>query len=141
MYKNILNFFKRYRSEEEGATAVEFGLIGIPFLLILFGIMESGRMMWTMNGIQYAVEDTSRYAALNPTLGTADYQTYAAGKLQEMLVPSDDLQITSSTVTSSGVDFVEISASYDHATMLNGFLPAEFGSMTLRSAARKPVIN
>jgi Flp pilus assembly protein TadG len=36
----------------DGATAVEFALVIGPFLLILFGVIEFGRMLWTLNALQ-----------------------------------------------------------------------------------------
>ena len=72
-----------------GATAVEFGFIASPLILMLLGTVDGGRMLWTQNALQYAVEQAARYAALNQgactqqgstttCYTTAQIQSYAA---------------------------------------------------------------
>lgn len=140
MIKSINKFSARYRQNEDGATGVEFALVAIPFLLMIFGIMEAGRLVWAMNGVQYAVEETSRYASLNVSEGNDAFQTYAENKLEEMFISSSPLEIISNTVTSNGIDFVQIDGDYTHTTMLSGFLPADFGNFEFETSVRKPVI-
>lgn len=139
--KKIKNFFKHYCRNEEGSTAVEFALISLGFLIVLFGVAESGRMVWTMNGVQYVVEETSRYASLNSSLNTSQLQSYAEAKMSQMFLPANPLQITSRVFTSNGINFIEVDADYDHTTLLNGFIPGEFGELTFESTSSKPVIN
>ena len=141
MMQRIANLLKRYRKNEDAATAVEFALVALPFLLMIFGVMEGGRVMWSMNGVQFAIEETSRYASINSTLTNESFESYAQGKLAEMYVASTPLIVTSSSVTTNGVNFIEIDGTYTHSTMLNGFLPANFGNFEFTTSARKPVIN
>ncbi|MGH6794891.1 MAG: TadE/TadG family type IV pilus assembly protein [Methylocella sp.] len=54
----------RLRLGNRGATAVEFALIGPSLVLLLFGTIEGGRMLWTQNALQYAVEQAARYAVV-----------------------------------------------------------------------------
>ena len=88
MKKYIDNLFRQYRQSEDGAVAVEFALVSMVFLLLVFGIMESGRLAWTMNGVRFAIEETSRYASLNPELPLTTFQDYAADKLDGMFIES-----------------------------------------------------
>jgi Flp pilus assembly pilin Flp len=37
---SALAFWRHYKTDENGATAVEFGLIGVPFLILLIGLLE-----------------------------------------------------------------------------------------------------
>lgn len=141
MIGSVRDFLKKYRGDQSGATAVEFALVAIPFLVMIFGVMEAGRVVWTMNGIQYAVEETSRYAALNSDLTSDDFQTYAAEKLSGMAISTGPLQITSSVVTSNGISFVEIDGSYQISTLTSNFLPGDFGNLDLEVSARKPVVD
>ena len=46
--------------EARGASAVEFGLVVIPFLALLLSIFETGFMYWESAGLQVAVQDASR---------------------------------------------------------------------------------
>ncbi|MGB0720702.1 MAG: TadE/TadG family type IV pilus assembly protein [Bdellovibrionales bacterium] len=138
--RRLVAAFCRYRTDCEGAAAVEFSLVALPFLLMIFGTMEAGRIVMAMNSVEYAIEETSRYAALNVGLGDEAFQDYAEARLAEMFVRGDDLQITSSTQTSNNVDFVEIRGQYSIESMVGAFLPGGFGSFDFDFSARKPVI-
>jgi len=58
----------RLLAARSGNTAVEFAIILPVFLSVFVGIMEFGRMMWTKNALNYAVEEAARCAAINATL-------------------------------------------------------------------------
>ena len=56
-----------------GTTAVEFAITAPVFFMVLFGIIECGRLMWTQLGLQHAVGMAARCASVNKTLcSTAD---------------------------------------------------------------------
>lgn len=136
----VKSFFFKYLHDKSGTTAVEFGLTAIFFLILMVGVMEAGRVAWTINGLRYAVEETARYASLNSDLTSQSFQTYAADQLSELLISSDNMTITTTMLTSSGVDFVEIDGTYQHTTMLNSFLPGNFGTIDFSSRSRQPII-
>jgi Flp pilus assembly protein TadG len=60
-------------------VAVEFALVAPVFFLLLFGVVETGRLIWSATTLRFAVEETARCAAINQTLcGTpAAAQSYA----------------------------------------------------------------
>jgi Flp pilus assembly pilin Flp len=134
-------FLSQYKKNTQGSTAVEFALIAVPFLLLIFGVVESGRMIWTMNGIRYAIEETSRYASINLDAPVQELYDYAEVNLEGMLIESDPLQLTTSTWTSNGTDFVEVQARYEYATMFSALLPNEYGIVDFETVSRKPVLN
>ncbi|KFC70929.1 Flp pilus assembly protein TadG [Bosea sp. LC85] len=49
-----------FSSNQNGATAVEFGLVAMPFLLVVFTIIETALMLWTNQVLQDAVTQASR---------------------------------------------------------------------------------
>ena len=69
-----------------GSAALEFALVAVPFLMLVFAILEFGRVVWTQSALQIAVERAARCAAVNaPACGTvAQLQAYAAS---QMLAP------------------------------------------------------
>lgn len=139
MLKIFSRFLKRYGSDSRGTTAIEFALIAAPFLLLLFGVIEGGRLMWTINGVQYAVEDTSRFASLNSGMLEADFQSHATEILDGMFIDADPLVLNSSTVTSNGQDFVLMQGTYTHETILSNFIPGGLADYTFDVAVRKPI--
>ncbi len=52
--------FARWRSDAQGATAIEFAMVAMPFLMLLFGIIGVGLYFFTTFTMENAVEQASR---------------------------------------------------------------------------------
>lgn len=50
----------RLRRDQRGVAAVEFAMIAPFFFGLLIGIIDVGRYMWTLNTIQYAIDQGAR---------------------------------------------------------------------------------
>ena len=55
-----LDVFRRFRRDDSGAHAVEFGLVVVPFLAMAFTIMETAYGFWAGQVLESAVSDASR---------------------------------------------------------------------------------
>jgi len=53
------------RSGEQGTTMAEFALISAVFFMIIFGIIEFGRLFYTHNALTDAARRGARYAVLH----------------------------------------------------------------------------
>ena len=62
--------------QQRGATTVEFAIIGVAMLLVLFGVIEVGRAMFVMNALGEATRRAARMAAVCPLNDTAAAQTW-----------------------------------------------------------------
>lgn len=51
---------RRFLRREDGAAAVEFGLILLPFLALMFGIMETALVFFADQTLETAVADSAR---------------------------------------------------------------------------------
>ena len=73
---------RRFLRDEAGNPAVEFGLLAPALLLFIFGIVEGGRLLWTVNALHYSVQEAARCASVNKTTcGSAtQIQSFAAGR-------------------------------------------------------------
>jgi Flp pilus assembly protein TadG len=90
-----------------GSAAVQFGLVAPSLLLFLFGIIEVGRMLWTMNALHYSVEEAARCASINATT------CGSAGKVQAFAAARSGGSFASSVFTASTVGCGnQVSASY-----------------------------
>jgi Flp pilus assembly protein TadG len=59
------------------ATAVEFAIVAPVFFLVLLGIIEYARFLFTLEMLNNAAREGARYAAVNTTaVSTSDIQTY-----------------------------------------------------------------
>ena len=45
------HLFKRYRDNEDGTTAVEFGVLALGFLAMIFAVIEMGRIFMVWNSV------------------------------------------------------------------------------------------
>lgn len=52
------------RKNEEGKTLVEFAIAGGVFLMIMFGVIEFGRLYWTHSALRDAARRGVRYASI-----------------------------------------------------------------------------
>jgi Flp pilus assembly protein TadG len=51
---------KRFAREQDGAAAVEFGLVAVPFLALLFAIMETAFVFFAGQSLEYAASQSGR---------------------------------------------------------------------------------
>jgi len=77
-----MNTSSRLLRCERGATALEFAFLAPVFFAMIFGVIDVGRVAWTLGSLHFAAESAARYASLNydssgnpPAAGTV--QTYA----------------------------------------------------------------
>jgi Flp pilus assembly protein TadG len=80
----------------DGAAAVEAAMILPALLLLLLGALEIGRFAWMRAGLQFAVQEAARCAAVQPTIcsSPADTQAYAAAKIPDLKIPASDFTVT-----------------------------------------------
>ena len=60
-----MRHIKRFKSDERGATLVEFSIAAMVFLLVMFGVIEFGRALWVHNALSDAARRGARYAVLH----------------------------------------------------------------------------
>jgi len=56
---------RKNRTGERGATMAEFAIISVVFFMIIFGIIEFGRLFYTHNALTDAARRGARYAVLH----------------------------------------------------------------------------
>ncbi|MGQ0672080.1 MAG: TadE/TadG family type IV pilus assembly protein [Hyphomicrobium sp.] len=50
----------RWSQDERGTTAIEFGMVAVPFFLFAFAIMGIGLQFFTINSVEHGVEKAAR---------------------------------------------------------------------------------
>ncbi len=59
--RHALRFAKRFQKNEDGATAVEFAFVALPFFALLFGIMELAIVFFVNSALVHATSEAGRY--------------------------------------------------------------------------------
>ena len=124
--------WSRFARADSGATAVEFAIVAPLYLTMMVGVFELSRAMWIKASMQYAVEETSRYALVNTSASATTLQTYAESKLSDTGVGSTGMIFT---ITADGT-VADIQVSYSFET-LTSLLP--FPSLALTAKSRVPL--
>lgn len=102
--------FSQLARNESGATAVEFSLVVVAFIVMVFGISYVGLMLFHKSSLKWAVERAARSAAIDTTITQSAMQTAVNGYLSGMGVPT--ATVTYVTGTSSGVPVGTLTASF-----------------------------
>ena len=55
-----------FNNKQRGATVAEFAIVASVFFMMIFGIIEFGRLLYTHNALTDAARRGARYAALHP---------------------------------------------------------------------------
>lgn len=56
---------RRSKTDERGATLVEFAIAATVFLVAMFGVIEFGRALWVHNALSDAARRGARFAVLH----------------------------------------------------------------------------
>ncbi len=139
----VHGLLRRVAKAADGVETIEFALVSIPLLLLLFGVIELSRLYWTQSELQYAAEAAARCATLvqlsapNPAScggssvsNNAGIQDYAARQLLGMSVPSGSLSNFQVTAAPCGN---QVSFSYTFNFIVGKLLPNR--SITLSTTA------
>ena len=127
----------RFWRAADGVTAIETAILLPVFLTFLLGIFEFGRVMWIQSALQFASEAASRCAVVNASStcnSNSATQTYAAGKVIGISVPTGDFSVSSSGTCGSGGSKT-VSASYPFSFALPQLFPY---TITLVASSTRP---
>ena len=84
------------RRDTRGVVSLEFGLLALPLVLFLFGVVELGMVIRMKSALQFATTRAARCAAVDvPTCGTTDKtKTYATTQTQGVVVGTSAFTVT-----------------------------------------------
>jgi Flp pilus assembly protein TadG len=107
-----------------GAAAVEFALVFPAFIVLILGIMDTGRLYRVWHTVHFAVAEAARCASINPTVcGTsAQIAAYAAVETMGLSLPTGvtATQIFTVTTTTCGT---KVTAAWPFQYVAVGFFP------------------
>ena len=86
-------WISRLRRDERGVAAVEFAMIAPIFFGLLIGIIDVGRYMWTLNTIQYAIDQGVR-AGVVQQLSDQDVTDLVKNSLAGLKAGAIDVDVT-----------------------------------------------
>jgi Flp pilus assembly protein TadG len=135
------------RQDRKAATAVEFALLGTALLWLVFGAIEFGRWMWTIQVLQAAAAEGARcMAVLNSDCASGGaYSSANTLRHVQSVARTWGLTLTSDQVTRDraasigGISgFSALTLTYSFQSVVSGFLPGLTGTSTLTAQSYVP---
>jgi hypothetical protein len=123
------------RRRDRGAAAVEFALVLPVLLIIVFGIIDFGRMLNAKITLTEAAREGARAAAVGTAADGENWVTKAAAGLGTVTVPTHD----SCTVAGALNSKVVVSYNFSFVTPISAFIGGG-GTMTMTSEAVSPCL-
>ena len=90
MMKRMLRRTARFARATSGAAAVEFAIISVVFITMIFAIIYLGFMLHTNSTLQWAVENSVRSAVISESMTQAQMTTKVNSVLSSMNMPNAD---------------------------------------------------
>lgn len=128
-----MSFRLRRSDADRGAAAVEFALVLIPLLLIVYGIIDFGRFYQAQSTFTQAARVGAREASLNTTSTTVQSDTANAAQFAGVAAGPSDVVLSPSTECSTGNANVTVTI-----TGTFKFLLLPFNSFTVQGKATAP---
>ena len=134
---------RNLRLDRRGATMVEMALALMVCLLLVIGIIEFGRAVWTYNTLAHATRQGARYAMAHGSLATPATANGVSTWVKNSAVGLNKSDISVTTTWPSGVKrngMVSVHSEYTFRPAA-GTLLFRQGSLTFRSTSTVYVAN
>ncbi|TDR84529.1 TadE/TadG family type IV pilus assembly protein [Enterovirga rhinocerotis] len=115
----------RFRASRDGATAVEFALLAVPLLLVVFAAAEFGRAFWSRNALHEIAISAARCMGVKET-ACAPGGSYSATKTVErvqalaarrgLTIPAAGIALNPSATCTGIAGFSQVTLTYTFRT-------------------------
>lgn len=96
--RKLINCGRSFLKDTSGQTGVELAMVGVPFLALMFGIINTGMYFYAMNCLDRGVEDTARFIRTGEAQkGTVGSLT-TVGQFRDMVCAKASSYITCSNL-------------------------------------------
>ena len=127
---------RRLIGDRSGAAAVEFALIGLPFILLLLGLIEFGRGLHIRTALDAAADRAQRAILIDPAASPETIEAEVRSAFQAG--SPDSVTVTYASETVAGIDYRLVTLGYQ----MDLLLPAPLGGpVTIKSVRRVAMIH
>ena len=122
--------------DRSGTTLVEFAITLPVTVMIILGGVEFGRVYWVRHTLQFAAEETGRYAMAHASTTTDQLKSYAQSNLPGIDPASATVTVTPDSVDNTNFVTITVTAPF------NFLIPfVDLSSMTLTGTTRVPLLS
>lgn len=80
---------RRFRRDRTGSAAIQFAMVGIPFLLVIFAIVETALMFFATQAMETATQDAARLIMTGQAqmggMSASTFKTQLCSKLNSLM--------------------------------------------------------
>lgn len=138
---------KRFTRDDRGSSAIEFSLLALPFLLLIFGTMEFARILWTREVLKQVATAGARCmgitqsecgtgATTNSTSST-NFIIAEAGR-RTLVITSSNVTVNSTATCGTITGFSQVTLAYTYRPILPILIPALGTAITLNASSCFP---
>ena len=105
-HRRVKRFSRNVKNDENGFTAVEFAMVAMPFLMLLFGTIIVGLYFFITFSLENAVEQSSRLIRTgqaqtsSPPMTTSEFKTLVCNAAPSFLDCTNKLRVNVTTSSS-----------------------------------------
>jgi Flp pilus assembly protein TadG len=104
----VARLFRAFKHRQDGATAVEFGMVALPFFMVMFAVIETAMIFFTSQVLETAVANASRSIMTgqaltkypNPATALANFKNDVCANVTTLIDCQATLQIDVKSFTS-----------------------------------------
>jgi Flp pilus assembly protein TadG len=93
----LVRLVRRFARQEGGATAIEFGMVAMPFLALLFAILETALVFFAGQTLESAVQDSARLIltgqAQNAGYSAADFKLQVCNRTASLFDCTNNMYV------------------------------------------------
>lgn len=126
----------RVRLKRYGSAAIEYALILPAVLMVIFGLMDTGRLLWSFTTLSRAVEAAARCAAINTTQcgTTSQIQSFAVSEAWGLTIAASDFAVTTESCG------IKVTGNLPFEFVMPGFnVVVPSGTITLTASSCYPI--
>lgn len=109
-------FLRRFRSNKDGAAAIEFAMILPVFLVMLFGTMEIGNILFAKSTLQQGIETAGRYAMVHIDATTDEIKAEALARTAGLGALTPTFAVVQSVTGGISYSVISVTADYSIIT-------------------------
>jgi Flp pilus assembly protein TadG len=132
---------QRHRKKTLGQSLVEFAILGPLFFMLVFGIIEGGRLLWTFHTVTNAAKEGARYTTVRGAGTTLPGGVATDASIEDYILTkttglgADQLEVDLDPLDGDMNDLsrFQVSVSYEHDFVVTSIFGMD--SMTLTAAS------
>ncbi len=127
--------------DEGGAALVEFALIAIILLVLVFGMVDFGRAIYAKNSITHAAREGGRYAAVHAPGSEAAIVDVVVARMSPFggaPIKPDDVTVTTHYAggPSTPIEYIEVAVNYPFKPITPVAKLIGLGTLTLKASSQ-----